>query len=352
MRSWSTWPVAWPHGFGDEPKQDVVRVRVLPVRAGREPRRMHQSEREELAGRPDATGVAEDCVPKSLVGGVVEQPAGVVHQLAQADRGAVRDEAGEPLLDRVVDVELSFRFELEHDDRDERLRHARDPVVVGCAHRHVRADVGEAGDAAAGRRRRTHVHDGAGAPDLTSVRARSERFSRFGFAACAGTAATASARTARARARTQTSYASRRELLHRPRGRLRQLHGPLLGPAGAADGRPRRRAAGTACRRRRLRPGRADRRARAAVARTSRPSTRRRSSSPPRASGIRAADVREAGAEELPYADDEFDAALAQLVVHFMADPNRGLREMARVTRADGVVAACVWDFAGGRSPL
>jgi SAM-dependent methyltransferase len=64
------------------------------------------------------------------------------------------------------------------------------------------------------------------------------------------------------------------------------------------------------------------------------------------------ADVREAGAEDLPYADDEFDAALAQLVVHFMADPNRGLREMARVTRTDGVVAGCVWDFVGGRSPL
>ena len=64
------------------------------------------------------------------------------------------------------------------------------------------------------------------------------------------------------------------------------------------------------------------------------------------------ADVREAGAEELPFADDEFDAALAQLVVHFMADPDRGLREMARVTRADGIVAACVWDAAGGTSPL
>jgi SAM-dependent methyltransferase len=64
------------------------------------------------------------------------------------------------------------------------------------------------------------------------------------------------------------------------------------------------------------------------------------------------ADVREAGAEDLPYADDEFEAALAQLVVHFMADPDRGLREMARVTRTDGVVAACVWDNAGGKSPL
>ena len=63
-------------------------------------------------------------------------------------------------------------------------------------------------------------------------------------------------------------------------------------------------------------------------------------------------DVRQAPAEELPFADDTFDAALAQLVVHFMADPVRGLREMARVTRPDGVVAACVWDHAGGRGPL
>jgi SAM-dependent methyltransferase len=63
-------------------------------------------------------------------------------------------------------------------------------------------------------------------------------------------------------------------------------------------------------------------------------------------------DVRQGAAEELPFEDGEFDAALAQLVVHFMADPVQGLREMARVTRADGVVAACVWDHAGGGGPL
>jgi SAM-dependent methyltransferase len=57
-------------------------------------------------------------------------------------------------------------------------------------------------------------------------------------------------------------------------------------------------------------------------------------------------------AEELGFADDEFDAALAQLVVHFMNDPVTGLREQARVTRAGGVVAACVWDHGGGRGPL
>jgi ubiquinone/menaquinone biosynthesis C-methylase UbiE len=62
--------------------------------------------------------------------------------------------------------------------------------------------------------------------------------------------------------------------------------------------------------------------------------------------------VARAAAEQLPFADDEFDAALAQLVVHFMADPVAGLREMARVTHSGGVVAACVWDHAGGGGPL
>ena len=63
-------------------------------------------------------------------------------------------------------------------------------------------------------------------------------------------------------------------------------------------------------------------------------------------------DVRQAAAEQLPFVDGGFDAALAQLVVHFMTDAVAGLAEMARVTRAGGVVAACVWDHAGGHGPL
>lgn len=62
--------------------------------------------------------------------------------------------------------------------------------------------------------------------------------------------------------------------------------------------------------------------------------------------------VQRASAEDLPFADSIFDAALAQLVVHFMTDPVAGLREMARVTVPAGVVAACVWDHAGDRTPL
>jgi ubiquinone/menaquinone biosynthesis C-methylase UbiE len=46
--------------------------------------------------------------------------------------------------------------------------------------------------------------------------------------------------------------------------------------------------------------------------------------------------------ESLPFEDRSFDAALAQLVVHFMVDPVAGLREMRRVTKPNGVVAACV----------
>jgi len=64
------------------------------------------------------------------------------------------------------------------------------------------------------------------------------------------------------------------------------------------------------------------------------------------------ADIRLAAAEKLPFPDDTFDTVLAQLVVHFMTDPVRGLREMSRVTRPGGVVAACVWDHASGRGPL
>jgi SAM-dependent methyltransferase len=63
-------------------------------------------------------------------------------------------------------------------------------------------------------------------------------------------------------------------------------------------------------------------------------------------------DVQQASAERLPFPDATFDASLAQLVVHFMADPVAGSKQMARVTRRDGVVAACVWDHAGDGGPL
>ena len=63
------------------------------------------------------------------------------------------------------------------------------------------------------------------------------------------------------------------------------------------------------------------------------------------------ADIHHGSAEEIPFDDGVFAATLAELVVHFMTDAAAGVREMLRVTRPAGVVAACVWDFAGHRAP-
>lgn len=54
----------------------------------------------------------------------------------------------------------------------------------------------------------------------------------------------------------------------------------------------------------------------------------------------------------LPYPDDRFDAAAMALVIFFLPDPAQGAREMARVVRPGGIVAAYAWDIIGGGSPL
>lgn len=50
----------------------------------------------------------------------------------------------------------------------------------------------------------------------------------------------------------------------------------------------------------------------------------------------------------MSFRDNEFDHALAQLVVNFMPDADAGLAEMRRVTRGGGVITACTWDYAEG----
>ncbi len=65
------------------------------------------------------------------------------------------------------------------------------------------------------------------------------------------------------------------------------------------------------------------------------------------------ADVRQGVAEELPWFDGEFDAALSSLVIAFMRDPDQGVDEMARVTRPGGTLAACMWNLdTGGMTML
>jgi SAM-dependent methyltransferase len=70
------------------------------------------------------------------------------------------------------------------------------------------------------------------------------------------------------------------------------------------------------------------------------------------AARVPGAEVRQAAAEELPWPDEAFDAALAQLVVNFMRDPHAGVAEMSRVVRPGGTVAACAWAYGEGMQML
>ncbi len=57
-------------------------------------------------------------------------------------------------------------------------------------------------------------------------------------------------------------------------------------------------------------------------------------------------------AEALPVESGSCDVAMAQLVLHFVADPDGAVREARRVVRPGGTIAACVWDFAEGMELL
>jgi SAM-dependent methyltransferase len=55
--------------------------------------------------------------------------------------------------------------------------------------------------------------------------------------------------------------------------------------------------------------------------------------------------VGDAQALQLP--DASFDRTVSLLVINFIPDPAKALREMIGVTRPGGVVAAAVWDYGG-----
>jgi SAM-dependent methyltransferase len=52
-------------------------------------------------------------------------------------------------------------------------------------------------------------------------------------------------------------------------------------------------------------------------------------------------------AQDLQFADATFDASLSMLVLNFIPDPERALREARRVTCPAGRIAAAVWDYGG-----
>ncbi|QQN62326.1 class I SAM-dependent methyltransferase [Bradyrhizobium diazoefficiens] len=55
-----------------------------------------------------------------------------------------------------------------------------------------------------------------------------------------------------------------------------------------------------------------------------------------------------ADACNIPFADNTFDLTLSMLVLAFIPEPQRAVREMVRVTRPGGTVSACMWDLRGG----
>lgn len=62
--------------------------------------------------------------------------------------------------------------------------------------------------------------------------------------------------------------------------------------------------------------------------------------------------VKQGRAEAIPFETETADHAMAQLVLHFVSEPEAAAREMARVVRPGGSVAACVWDFDEGMEML
>jgi SAM-dependent methyltransferase len=57
-------------------------------------------------------------------------------------------------------------------------------------------------------------------------------------------------------------------------------------------------------------------------------------------------------AQALQFKDASFDQTMALLVMNFVPDHNKAIGEMRRVTRPQGVVSACVWDYNAGMQML
>jgi len=57
-------------------------------------------------------------------------------------------------------------------------------------------------------------------------------------------------------------------------------------------------------------------------------------------------------AQALRFKDASFDQTMALLVMNFVPDHNKAIGEMRRVTRPQGVVSACVWDYNAGMEML
>lgn len=53
-------------------------------------------------------------------------------------------------------------------------------------------------------------------------------------------------------------------------------------------------------------------------------------------------------AQKLPHDDGSFDCCVSSLMIQFVSDAHKAVKEMRRVTKAGGSVATCMWDNSGG----
>jgi SAM-dependent methyltransferase len=57
-------------------------------------------------------------------------------------------------------------------------------------------------------------------------------------------------------------------------------------------------------------------------------------------------------AQALNFKDGSFDNTMSLLVMNFVPDHNKAIAEMRRVTRPQGIVSSCVWDYDAGMQML
>ena len=59
-----------------------------------------------------------------------------------------------------------------------------------------------------------------------------------------------------------------------------------------------------------------------------------------------------ADAQQLPFSDETFDRTLSMLILNFVPNRDKAAKEMIRVTRRGGTVAAAIWDYGEGMEML
>lgn len=128
----------------DQPEQDVVRARVREALPRCGDRALRERDAHQLARRPPTRRLARGAAQECGVARVVRETRRVPEEVLDRDPVTVRNESGQPALDRVPECQPALGDELERDDGDERLRDAADAEPVTRAQRCARRQHSEA----------------------------------------------------------------------------------------------------------------------------------------------------------------------------------------------------------------